>query len=103
MNINATSSGQESRIASLSWKERLGYGLGDAGFNFYWTLIGYYLAAFYTDYLGLSAAVAGTVIAAAKIVDAFTDPIMGAIADRTNTKHGKFRPYLICASIPTVS
>lgn len=100
MNSNTISENQESRVASLSWKERLGYGVGDAGFNFYWALIGTYLAAFYTDYLGLSAAVAGTVIAAAKIVDAFTDPVMGAIADRTNTKHGKFRPYLIWGSIP---
>jgi len=88
------------RVAQLSWSERLGYGFGDAGFNFYWALIGTYLAAFYTDTLGLTAAVAGTVIAAAKILDAFTDPIMGAIADRTKTKYGKFRPYLIWGSVP---
>jgi len=90
----------EHRLATLSWTERLGYGVGDAGFNFYWALIGTYLAAFYTDTLGLSAAVATLVISSAKIIDAFTDPIMGAIADRTKTKHGKFRPYLIWGSIP---
>lgn len=88
------------RLAKLSWKERLGYGAGDAGFNFYWALIGGYLAAFYTDTLGLTAATAGTVILATKIIDAFTDPVMGAIADRTNTRFGKFRPYLIFGSIP---
>jgi len=97
LNISNPSS---ERLAKLSWKERLGYGVGDAGFNFYWALIGSYLAAFYTDTLGLSAAIAALVIFWAKIVDAFTDPIMGAIADRTNTKYGKFRPYLIWGSIP---
>jgi len=94
------STNDNSRRAILSWTERLGYGLGDAGFNFYWALIGGYLAAFYTDTLGLSAAVAAAVIFWAKVVDAFTDPIMGAIADRTKTKWGKFRPYLVWGSIP---
>ena len=98
--MNTSNISNDERLAKLSWKERLGYGVGDAGFNFYWALIGTYLAAFYTDTLGLSAAVAGTVIFWAKIVDAFTDPIMGAIADRTNTRWGKFRPYLIWGSIP---
>jgi len=88
------------RLAKLSWGERLGYGVGDAGFNFYWALIGGYLAAFYTDTLGLTAATAGSVILASKIIDAFTDPVMGAVADRTETRFGKFRPYLIFASIP---
>ena len=95
-----TTSNNNDRLASLSWKERLGYGGGDAGFNFYWALIGGYLAAFYTDTLGLTAATAGAVIFYAKIVDAFTDPVMGAVADRTQTRFGKFRPYLIFASIP---
>ena len=88
------------RLAKLSWRERLGYGAGDAGFNFYWALIGSYLAAFYTDTLGLTAATAGSIILISKIIDAFTDPVMGAIADRTETRFGKFRPYLIFASIP---
>jgi len=100
MNSKNSSSSSDDRLATLSWKERLGYGVGDAGFNFYWALIGTYLAAFYTDTLGLSAAVAAGVIFWAKTVDAFTDPIMGAIADRTKTKYGKFRPYLIWGSIP---
>ena len=100
MNSIDISESGDGRLAKLSWKERLGYGAGDAGFNFYWALIGSYLAAFYTDTLGLSAAVAALVIFWAKIVDAITDPIMGAIADRTTTKHGKFRPYLVWGSIP---
>lgn len=100
MNSNNIPNQSSERLATLSWKERLGYGVGDAGFNFYWALIGTYLAAFYTDTLGLSAGVAAGVIFWAKIVDAITDPLMGAIADRTNTKHGKFRPYLVWGSIP---
>jgi len=100
LNKNNNSTNENSRLAALSWKERLGYGVGDAGFNFYWALIGGYLAAFYTDTLGLSAAVAAGVIFWAKIVDAFTDPIMGAVADRTNTRWGKFRPYLVWGAIP---
>jgi len=100
MNSNSIPNKKNERLAKLSWNERLGYGAGDAGFNFYWALIGSFLAAFYTDTLGLSAAVAALVISSAKILDAFTDPIMGAIADRTETKHGKFRPYLIWGSIP---
>jgi len=100
LNSNDVSNRKSDRLATLSWGERLGYGVGDAGFNFYWALIGGYLAAFYTDTLGLSAAVAAGVIFWAKIVDAFTDPIMGAVADRTNTRWGKFRPYLVWGAIP---
>lgn len=100
MNTKTISKNSTSRLATLTWKERLGYGVGDAGFNFYWALIGGYLAAFYTDTLGLSAAMAAGVIFWAKIVDAFTDPLMGAIADRTNTRWGKFRPYLVLGAIP---
>lgn len=99
--ISVNGRAQESeRLATLSWTERLGYGVGDAGFNFYWALIGSYLAAFYTDTLGLTPAIAALVIFWAKIVDAFTDPIMGAVADRTNTRWGKFRPYLVWGSVP---
>ncbi len=100
MNNNNNLKANNNRLATLTWRERLSYGLGDAGFNFYWALIGSFLSAFYTDTLGLTAAVAAIVITAAKIVDAFTDPIMGAIADRTNTRWGKFRPYLVWGAIP---
>ncbi len=91
---------KQSRLASLSWKERLGYGAGDAGFNFYWALIGSFLPAFYSDTLGLTASTLAWLLLATKIIDAFTDPIMGAVADRTQTRMGKFRPYLLWGSIP---
>ena len=84
----------------ISLREILGYAAGDAGFNFYWIIIGSYLSYFYTDIFGLSAAAAGTMFLVTKIVDAITDPIMGAIADRTNTRWGKFRPFILFGAIP---
>lgn len=88
------------RMAKLSISEKLGYGVGDMGFNLYWTSISVFLAAFYTDVFGLSAAAAGTMLFITKIVDAITDPAMGAIADRTQSRFGKFRPYLLWAGLP---
>lgn len=88
------------RMAKLGWGERLGFGVGDLGFNFYWTTIASFLAAFYTDVFGISAAAAGTMLFVTRIIDAFTDPVMGAIADRTRTRYGKFRIYLLVAGLP---
>lgn len=90
----------DDRTARLRLREKLGYGFGDFGFNLYWVTMGSFLAAFYTDVFGLSAAAAGTMLFATKIIDAFTDPAMGALADKTQTRWGKFRPYLLWAGIP---
>lgn len=91
---------REDMLAKVSLKEKIGYGLGDLGFNFYWANISAFLLIFYTDVFGISAAAAGTMMLITKIVDAFTDPVMGAIADRTKTKFGKFRPYMLYAGLP---
>ena len=88
------------RMARLGWGERLGFGVGDLGFNFYWTTIASFLAAFYTDVFGISAAAAGTMLFVTRIIDAFTDPMMGAVADRTKNRFGKFRLYLLLAAVP---
>lgn len=88
------------RQVKLRWSEKLGFGVGDLGFNLYWTTIASFLAAFYTDVFGISAAAAGTMLFVTKIIDAFTDPMMGALADRTRTRFGKFRPYLLFAGLP---
>jgi GPH family glycoside/pentoside/hexuronide:cation symporter len=88
------------RLATLGWGEKLGFGFGDFGFNLYWTTVASFLAAFYTDVFGISAAAAGTMIFVTRIVDAITDPLMGAIADRTESRFGKFRPYLLFAGLP---
>ena len=92
--------GDGGRLAVLRWREKLGFGLGDLGFNLYWTTIASFLAAFYTDVFGISAAAAGTMLFVTKIVDACTDPLMGAVADRTRSRWGKFRPYLLFAGLP---
>ena len=90
--MNLVRTFKEDILAPISLKEKIGYGLGDMGFNFFWANISAFLLVFYTDVFGISAAAAGTMMLVTKIVDAFTDPVMGAIADRTKTKWGKFRP-----------
>lgn len=90
----------EGRLARLGWPEKLGFGFGDFGFNLYWTTVASFLAAFYTDVFGISAAAAGTMIFVTRILDAVTDPVMGAVADRTRSRWGKFRPYLLFGGLP---
>jgi GPH family glycoside/pentoside/hexuronide:cation symporter len=99
---NPASSGEApaDRQSRLRWSERLGYGAGDLGFNLYWTTIASFLAAFYTDVFGLGAAAAGTLLFATRLLDAITDPLMGAIADRTRTRYGQFRPWLLVGALP---
>lgn len=89
-----------SRLALLSQKEKIGFAMGDFGFNLYWASIASFLAVFYTDVFGLSAAAAATMFLVTKIIDAITDPLMGAIADRTRSRWGKFRPYLLWGCLP---
>lgn len=84
----------------VSLTEKVAYGLGDVGFNFYWTSISAFLLIFYTDVFGISAAAAGTMMLVTKLIDACTDPAMGALADRTRSRFGKFRPYLLWLAIP---
>jgi len=84
----------------LPWREKLGYGVADMGFNFYWTNVSTFLLIFYTDTFGLSAAAAASMMFIVKIINAFTDPLIGAAADRTTTKWGKFRPYLLWGALP---
>lgn len=86
--------------ARLPMREKLGYGLGDFGFNLYWANISAFLLIFYTDVMGLAAAAVGTMMLVTKIVDAITDPLIGALADRTRTRWGRFRPYLLWGAIP---
>lgn len=86
--------------AALGMREKLSYGVADMGFNFYWANIATFLLIFYTDTFGISAAQAATLLASIKLINAFTDPLIGAVADRTSTRFGKFRPYLVWMSIP---
>jgi GPH family glycoside/pentoside/hexuronide:cation symporter len=79
----------------LSVKEKIGYGLGDTASNLYFQIFMTFLPIFYTDVFGLSAAAMGTMFLVTRIWDAVNDPIMGTIADRTESRWGKFRPYII--------
>jgi GPH family glycoside/pentoside/hexuronide:cation symporter len=85
---------------ALPWREKISYGAGDMGFNFYWANIATFLMIFYTDVFGISAAAAASMMFVVKIVNAFTDPMIGALADRTDTRFGKFRPYLMWMALP---
>lgn len=84
----------------ITLKEKIGYGFGDMASSMFWKLFGSYLMIFYTDVFGLPAAVVGTMFFITRIWDSITDPIVGVIADRTNTRWGKFRPYLLWLVIP---
>ena len=84
----------------LSVREKIGYGLGDTASNLYFQMFINFLLFFYTDVFGIPAAVAGTLFMISRFWDAVNDPMMGAIADRTNTRWGKFRPYLIWIMFP---
>lgn len=88
------------QIIKLSRKEKIAYGLGDMGCNFVWQTVMLFLAYFYTDVYGLSPAHMGTMFLLVRFIDAVTDPIMGGIVDRTQSKHGKYRPYLLWISVP---
>ncbi len=70
------------------------YSCGDLASQFVWSFIGSYLTVFYTDIVGLAPAAAAAIMMAARIWDAINDPMMGAIAERTNTRWGRFRPYI---------
>lgn len=85
---------------TVSLKEKIGYGFGDAASSMFWKIFTFYLAIFYTDVFGISAAAAGTMFLVTRIWDTANDPIMGIICDRTNSKYGKFRPYLLWIAIP---
>lgn len=79
----------------MSVSKLLGYGLGEVGSQLIWYMVSSYLMLFYTDILTLSAGAIAMIMLVARIWDAVNDPMMGAIADRTRTKWGRFRPYII--------
>ncbi|NND82544.1 MAG: MFS transporter [Gammaproteobacteria bacterium] len=84
----------------LSFKEKLGYGLGDTASNFFFQVFNIFLLYYYTDIFGLAPAAVGTMFLITKVVDAASDPLMGLIADRTKSRWGKFRPYILFGAVP---
>ena len=85
-------------MAKLS--EKIGYGLGDMSSNMFWKVFSYYLPIFYSDVFQLSLAQTATLMFVTRLWDTVSDPMMGAIADRTETRWGKYRPYLLWFAAP---
>lgn len=93
-------SGAEARHERVGLKRTWGYSLGDFGINLYFMSAMTYLTYFYTDVFGISAAAVVSLLVVARLIDAFTDPLMGVIIDRTRTRWGSMRPYLLFGAIP---
>jgi GPH family glycoside/pentoside/hexuronide:cation symporter len=89
---------QETR--KLSFIEKAGYSLGDASANFVFQTMILFQLNFYTDTLGITAAAAGSMLLVGRLWDAFFDPMMGTLADRTKTRWGKFRPWVLWTAVP---
>jgi GPH family glycoside/pentoside/hexuronide:cation symporter len=84
----------------LAFREKVGYALGDTASHFVWDMVGFWILIFYTDIYGLPAATAGTIMLIARFWDMAVDPVIGIISDRTNSRWGKFRPYLLFGAFP---
>jgi GPH family glycoside/pentoside/hexuronide:cation symporter len=84
----------------LTIREKIAYGLGDTASNIIFQTVMMFLLIFYTDVVGISPALVGTLFLVVRLFDAITDPLMGALADRTQTRWGQFRPYLLWLALP---
>ncbi len=87
-------------VQKLSFVEKAGYSLGDGAANFVFQSMILFQLNFYTDTLGITAVIAGTLLLVGRFWDAFFDPMMGLLADRTNTRWGKFRPWVLWTALP---
>lgn len=91
---------RECATAAPGVLEKISYGFGNVASCLYWQTFMAYLTFYYTDVFGLGAAAAGTMIGLSRSLDAFLDPVVGLLADRTSTRWGKFRPFLVWFSGP---
>ncbi len=89
-----------SQSQQLSITEKIGYSLGDSAANFVFMTMILFQANFYTDVMGLAAGMAGLIILVARLWDAFFDPVMGVLADRTRSRWGRFRPWILFTALP---
>jgi GPH family glycoside/pentoside/hexuronide:cation symporter len=92
--VNETST---ARLAPIRY---VGYGLGDFAFNFYWLPLQVFLLKYYTDVLGLTSGVAGTIIMVCLVWDGVIDPAVGVLANKTRTRWGRYRPYMLFGCVP---
>lgn len=87
-------------MSKITIREKLGFSIGEYSSSIVWQTLMFFLPIFYTDTFGITAASLAMMFGIVRIFDAFTDPVMGIIADRTNTKWGKFRPYILWLAVP---
>lgn len=85
---------EQRKMIIPAWR-KVGYGMGEMGSQFSWSMISSYLTMYYTDVVGLAPAVISAIMLAARIWDAINDPMFGAIAERTQSRWGRFRPYIL--------
>jgi sugar (glycoside-pentoside-hexuronide) transporter len=98
--ITTSELAQRAQDDRLSLREKIGYGLGDAGGTVITCLIMNFLTFFYTDVFGLTPALVGTMFLALRVFDAISDPVMGVLADRTQSRWGRFRPWQLWIAVP---
>ncbi|EPO6659166.1 TPA: MFS transporter [Klebsiella aerogenes] len=98
--ITTSEIAQRAQDDTLSLREKIGYGLGDAGGTVITCLIMNFLTFFYTDVFGLTPALVGTMFLALRVFDAISDPVMGVLADRTQSRWGRFRPWQLWIAVP---
>ncbi len=97
--VSSNNNGSSS-TEKISFREKLGYGFGDFASNIVLSAVGAFLLFFYTDVIGAPAAAIGTIILVSRIFDGFTDIMIGAMVDKTKSKHGKARPWLLWMAVP---
>jgi glycoside/pentoside/hexuronide:cation symporter, GPH family len=84
----------------VSFGEKLGYSMGDGAANLIFQMMMMFQLFFYTDVFGIKATAAGMILLAARLFDAFVDPVVGILSDRTNTRWGKYRPWILRTALP---
>ena len=91
---------QEDGATRITWREILSYGAGSVASNVGWNMVAAFLIVYYTDVALLPVAAVGTLVLLARIFDAVIDPVAGVVVDRTHTRWGKARPYMLFGSVP---
>ncbi|MBB3697478.1 MFS transporter [Flammeovirga yaeyamensis] len=86
--------------SKLTIKEKIGYALGDGAANIAWRGVATFLLIFYTDVFGFAPAVVGVLMLVARFSDGISDILMGVVGDRTKSKYGKFRPWILWTAFP---
>lgn len=89
-----------STLGKVSLNEKLCYGVGDVGANLVWTTLASFLTIYCTDVAGISAGIIGTIMLISRLFDGVTDIVVGILVDKTNTRWGKARPWVLCSAPP---